>query len=753
MAAEGAFFMRKRFYIEDVDLVKIFVEEWNKRLDGIEETVLTLETRSNDHGSINDLFKRIHSVRGGSSFIGLSSVANLCRETESALEAAVKETADIDAGFIDSVRAAVALIKEYVTQLFNKLNEDAFSGEGTSRYIDFENEQQENSVLEGLTFARQNCEIRLTDNDSLNGLVNLDESDLETPQSEEFKKTLSEGIKEQFLFENTEHIERIENQFLVQLDKNEQDKDSIKELFRAVHSLKGGTGVYLSTLLPQSAGIPVLKEFSEAVHDYESALSLIRDKNLIFDKTMVDLSYEAVDYFKKVLDSVTYEKYDDLPAAEIIDKIHERISYLNDLPAGTVDHSVEKQPEPKPARVDEAQKNGNIAQSIRVSQEKLDKMMNTISELLITKNSFLHLSTRLNVAYNIPEISKEIKEIGFNINRISDELQNSIMAMRMVEIKTVFQKMPRVVRDISKNSGKQMELIMQGEETEIDKTITEQISDPLIHLIRNSADHGIESPDERRAKGKPEIGKIVLRAYNKNKYVYIEIEDDGNGIDAEKIKEKAIEKGFISQTDAEKMSANQLVNLIFLPGFSTAKKITEVSGRGVGMDIVKSNIEKIKGSVTIESELNKGTKMTIMLPLTLAVARGLVVEASDETYIFPLECIVETVKLDMHSIHEFKDKYFAHLRGEIIGVEWLCKIFLIGEKSAEKEQLNAVIISNGNEKFAIIVDKLKNEQEFVVKTFEGELASIPGISGSTLLGNGQVVLIINPASIIQLAKE
>jgi len=373
--------------------------------------------------------------------------------------------------------------------------------------------------------------------------------------------------------------------------------------------------------------------------------------------------------------------------------------------------------------------------------------------LLIAKNAFMHISSRLNLEYNLPEMSKEVKEVGLYINRISDELQNAIMSIRMVEIKTIFQKMPRVVRDISQSTGKKMELIMEGEDTEIDKTIIEQISDPLVHLIRNAADHGIEAPEERLSKGKPEIGRIVLRAYNKNKHVYIEIEDDGKGIDAEKLKKKAVEKGFITETEANRMSRSQLINLIFLPGFSTAKQITEVSGRGVGMDIVKSNIEKINGNVTIESVVDKGTKMIIQLPLTLAVSHGLTVEASGETYIFPLEYIVETVKIYRNNIHKFNDKYFTHLRGDVIGVEWLSKIFLTGDRDTGKEELNAVIISNGAEKYAIIVDKLKSEQEFVVKTLDGHLASIPGISGSTLLGNGQVVLIVNPVDIIQLAQK
>ena len=392
-------------------------------------------------------------------------------------------------------------------------------------------------------------------------------------------------------------------------------------------------------------------------------------------------------------------------------------------------------------------------QSIRVSQEKLDKMMNMISELLTAKNTFMHISSELNLNYNIPKMAKQVKEVGDYINRISDELQNVVMSIRMVEIKTVFQKLPRVVRDISQATGKKMELVMEGEDTGVDKTIIDQISDPLVHLVRNAADHGIEPPESRLAKGKRETGRITLRAYNRNKHVYIEIEDDGKGIDTEELKRKAVERGFIARDEAKKMNPRQAMDLIFLPGFSTAKQVTEVSGRGVGMDIVKSNIESINGSIAIESEVDKGTRITVQLPLTLAVSSGLVVEASGETYIIPLENVVETVKINVKDIHSFGGKCFARLRGDVIGLEWLSRIFMTGERDMLNEEFNAVVISSGSEKCAFIVDKFKNEQEFVVKVLDGHLAAIPGISGSTLLGNGRVVLIVNPSDIIRLAQE
>ncbi|NSA87127.1 chemotaxis protein histidine kinase CheA [Clostridium beijerinckii] len=382
-------------------------------------------------------------------------------------------------------------------------------------------------------------------------------------------------------------------------------------------------------------------------------------------------------------------------------------------------------------------------------------MMNTIAELMVTKNAFMHVAKRLSLEYDIPDLAKEVKEIGASVNRISDELQNSMMSMRMVEVKTVFQKMPRIIRDVSQITNKKVNLIIEGESTEIDKTIIERISDPLVHIIRNAVDHGIEEPETRIKEGKNEIGTIYLRAYNNNKNVYIEVQDDGKGIDSEEIRKKVIDKGFIEPSVLNNMDKKQILNLIFLPGFSTAKKITEVSGRGVGMDIVRSNINKINGIVDIDSEVNKGTKMTIQLPLTLAVSRGLLVKSVEENYIIPIDNIIETVKIPKDNVYEFNNKHFAHLRGEIIGIEWLSKFLLIDRlenNTSKAEELNIVTITNGVEKLGLVVDKLLNEQEFVIKALSDSLGEIPGISGSTLLGDGKVVLILNSGDIIKMAR-
>lgn len=747
--------MRYAFNPEDVNILRMLLDEWKKKQEDLEKLVLKLEVCSDDLALANDIYNRVHGIKRGSSFMGLVFVTKLSHEIETVLDVAREKNIEVDSELIDHLLTIVDLLSNYMIRLIQKVKEHDPLNEGTELVIDVDDENSIDEIAEKTNaILNKQKQRKKTIYEASEG-GDYEAPKMETLQSEEFTKTLSEDVKEQFLFETYDHIDRIENQCLIKLEKEENNLDAINELFRAVHSIKGGTGLFIATVPKESPHFAVVKDFSDVVHIFENLLELIRDREIHFDEKVLAICYETVDYFKVSLDSVALDKEVSIPNAEILRKIDDCISYIKSLPDRKAGMDSGANFKKSYHRQDQTQKAALTPsmQSIRVSQDKLDKMMNMISELLIAKNAFMHIAAKLNVEYDLPEMSKEVKRVGFSISRISDELQNAIMSMRMIEVKTVFQKMPRIVRDISQSTGKKMELFMEGENTEIDKTIVEQISDPIVHLIRNAADHGIENPEDRRRKGKSETGKITLRAYNKNKHVYIEIEDDGKGIDAQLLKQKAIDKGLITMEDAEKMTEGQLINLIFLPGFSTAGQITEVSGRGVGMDIVKSNIEKINGNMMIDSKVDKGTKMVIQLPLTLAVSRGLTVNVLNETYIIPIDYISETVKIHTNDIHEFNEKYFVHLRGDVIGIEWLSKLFLLGERSMNHEELNTVIISNGTEKFGIVVDKLKNEQEFVMKTLDGHLAGIPGISGSTLLGNGQVVLIVNPIEIIQLAKK
>lgn len=745
------------FESADLEILNLFIEESVESSNQVEKEILKLETSAEKDELINDIFRAIHSIKGGSSFLGLVGITKLSHSMETALDNLRKKKIEISTEFVDCFIEGLDLLSSFIYDIQDKVN--IINSEGINGKFEIEL-KDEDKVTDIIARA---SDILGNEQEKIKEVVKEDKSE------EEFffeidPKALDE-FKEQFITETLEHIEKVENDYLVNLDKKQNDVVIVNDLFRSIHTIKGLTGVFLGILKDDNPCLACVKDISLVSHSFETLLSIFRDKKLNFKRENIDLSYEIVDYIKICVSVVSGINEVFIPAQEILDKINRQTEDLSKYLLDNLKENSEQEnrkiknqsnSDTNDEVLKEALKKETQLQSIRVNQEKLDKMMNTIAELMVTKNAFMHVSKRLSLEYNIPDIAKEVKEIGASVNRISDELQNSMMSIRMVEVKTVFQKMPRIIRDVSQVTNKKVNLIIEGETTEIDKTIIERISDPLVHIIRNAVDHGIEDPKTRIQKGKNEIGTIYLRAYNKNKNVYIEVQDDGKGIDSEEIRKKVIDKGFIESNVLNNMDKKQILNLIFLPGFSTAKKITEVSGRGVGMDIVKSNINKINGIVNIDSEVNEGTKMTIQLPLTLAVSRGLLIQSVEENYIIPIDNIIETIKIHKDNIYEFNNKHFAHLRGEIIGIEWLSKLLIINSMencTEEAEEINIVLITNGVEKIGLAVDKLLNEQEFVIKALSDCLGEIPGISGSTLLGDGRVVLILNPGDIIKMAKR
>jgi two-component system chemotaxis sensor kinase CheA len=735
--------MNDSIVLEQKDFWNMLLDDWKQCRDGLDELMLKLEVNGEDRALADDLFGRIHRVKRGASFTGLTAITMITHEIETALQMFPEREPEVRSEIIDCLLAAADILNDCIERLNDRL-QDPGAGEGDVLTIEWDVDDRWNEVAQQL---RDILAAR-------SGHPSGGEEGAEEPFSDPPGKT-----KEEFLFEIYELLDRM-NGLFPGLEQDEHNIGALNELLLTVRGMKDGIEIFSAVLQPDGELSRTLGELALAVQRFETLLALIVNKKHAFSKEWLRLSQALAEYMKDALESAAMDQAAIPLSEDLSDRLDKALAAL----ASAEDQADSGQPHPaddpdrstapaSDARQAQEQKTA-LPQSIRVSQEKLDKMMNMISELLIAKNGFMHLSAKLNTEYDLPELSKEMKEVGLSLNRISEELQNAVMSVRMVEVKTVFQKMPRIVRDVAQMTGKKIELTMTGENTEIDKTIIEQISDPIVHLIRNAADHGIEHADERVRKGKSETGRIILRAYNKDKNVYIEIEDDGKGIDTSMLKRKAVERGFITPEQADRMTKSQLTNLIFLPGFSTAGQITGVSGRGVGMDIVKKNIEKIKGGVTIHSEVDKGTKIVIHLPLTIAISRGLVVDVADESYIVPIDHISETVKINARDIHEYDGKYFASYKGEAIGIEWMSRLFLLGDLDrGNAEEHHAVIVSDGAEKFGLIVDRLRNEQEFVIKPLHGQLARIPGISGSTLLGDGRVVLIVNPIELIQLAKK
>ncbi|EMY4571157.1 chemotaxis protein CheA, partial [Campylobacter coli] len=396
---------------------------------------------------------------------------------------------------------------------------------------------------------------------------------------------------------------------------------------------------------------------------------------------------------------------------------------------------------------------GGMDQTIRVEVKRLDHLMNLIGELVLGKNRLLKIYDDVEERYEGEKFLEELNQVVSQLSIITTDVQLAVMKTRMQPIAKVFNKFPRVVRDLSRELGKQIELEITGEETELDKSIVEEIGDPIMHMIRNSCDHGVEDPATRAANGKPEKGIVQLKAYNEGNHIVVEITDDGKGLDANSLKAKAIEKNLITEREADQMTDKEAFALIFKPGFSTAAKVTNVSGRGVGMDVVKTNIEKLNGVIEIDSELGKGSSFKLKIPLTLAIIQSLLVGTQEEFYAIPLASVLETVRVPIDDIYTIEGKNVLRLRDEVLSLVRLSDVFGVKQVLESGDQTYVVVIGVAESKLGIIVDTLVGQEEIVIKSMGDYLQNIQGIAGATIRGDGRVTLIIDVGAMMDMAKE
>lgn len=417
---------------------------------------------------------------------------------------------------------------------------------------------------------------------------------------------------------------------------------------------------------------------------------------------------------------------------------------------------------PKPAPRADAKAGGkdeskavatNVEQTVRVDVRRLDNLMNLIGELVLGKNRLIKIYGDVEERYDGEKFLEELNQVVSGISSVTTDLQLAVMKTRMQPVGKVFNKFPRMVRDLSRELKKSIDLVITGEETELDKSIVEEIGDPLIHIIRNSCDHGVESPEERKALGKPEVGRVDLKAYNEGNHIVIEITDDGKGLDADFLKQKAIEKGLISEKDADGMSDKEAFGIIFKPGFSTAKTISNVSGRGVGMDVVKTNVEKLNGIIEIDSEKGAGTTFKLKIPLTLAIIQALLVGAQEEYYAIPLSSVIETVRIGQDEIYSVDGKSVLRLRDQVLSLVRLADIFGVDSVLESSSEVYVVIIALAEQKIGVIVDYLIGQEEVVIKSLGYYLKSTRGIAGATVRGDGKITLIVDVAAMMEMAKE
>lgn len=609
-------------------------------------------------------------------------------------------------------------------------------------------------------------------------------------------------IIEDFLIESFELIDQLD-QDLVELETRPKDLDLLNRIFRVAHTIKG------------SSSFLGFETLTYLTHNMEDVLNKARKGDLEITHEIMDVILESTDLMKALLESIKAtgsdyqdtqidlsvkklqaisngespadsehkteeteetqqetqdEDYSHLSEEEVEQEINRLLKERQELDRkkrqskkAQVSQTQTPQSENKNGSSPKSQENSKkqdektpsttIEQTVRVDVKRLDHLMNLIGELVLGKNRLLRIHRDINDKYNNNTLSDELNQIVSSISTVTTDLQLAVMKTRMLPIVKVFNKFPRMVRDLARELNKNIELIMSGEETELDKSIIEEIGDPLVHIIRNSCDHGIETPQDRLKQGKSETGKIELKAYNEGNHIVIEIQDDGKGLDPEALKKKALEKGLISERDSLSMHDKEAFSLIFKAGFSTAASITNISGRGVGMDVVKTNIEKLNGIIDIESQPGAGTTLKLKIPLTLAIIQALIVGVQEEFYAIPLSSVLETVRISQEEIHTVDGKSVLRLRDEILPLMHMSNIFDIQNDFGNSNEIYVVIIGLAEQKIGMIVDSLIGQEEVVIKSLGEYLKNIQGIAGATVRGDGKITLIVDVVAVMEMGRD
>lgn len=543
-----------------------------------------------------------------------------------------------------------------------------------------------------------------------------------------------------FIVESEELIDKLD-QDLVELENRKNDLDLLNGIFRCAHTIKG------------SSSFLGFDKMSKVTHHAEEILNKLRKGEMVVTRDIMDILLEFVDVIKKLLDDIK-NGADTTSIDETVKKLKlanegKFVASSTKAPEQPQESKKSKKSPNKPSQIKKVSK--AIEQTIRVDVSRLDSLMNLVGELVLSRNRITQLAMELERKHEGDFIIEQLTETTSQIGLITTELQLAVMKTRMVPIGKVFNKFPRMVRDLCRDLNKEIELIISGEDTELDKSVVEEIGDPLIHMLRNAVDHGVESPEERVKKGKPRKGNVWLNAYHEGNHIVIEIKDDGKGIDPEKIKQKAIEKQIITPDEAKNLNKEEIFGLIFRPGFSTAEKVTGVSGRGVGMDVVKTNIEKLNGIITIDSEINKGSTFKLKLPLTLAIIQALLVEVSGEVFAIPLVSVIETVKINDNEIHNFEGREVLKLRDSVLSLIRLDEVFQL--EGSFSQDMYVVVVALAEKKIGLIVDRLVGQEEIVIKSLGEYLGGNVGIAGATIMGDGKVRLIIDVSGIMEIATK
>ncbi|EFM22217.1 chemotaxis protein CheA [Selenomonas sp. oral taxon 149] len=683
----------------DNQYMDMFLDESHEHLQSLNEGLLRLEENMEEISVVNDIFRNAHTLKGMSATMGFAKIAELTHEMEDVLDLVRKEELKLNEDIMDTLFKCLDSLEQMVDSVGNGEAEDVVD---VSDLVAKLSSISKGTPPPAAAPAAGGASTAPAAGDASGGAG----SDL--------------GIDD------------------IDLDVMKKAKDAGMNVFHVKVTLME------SCVLKAARSVMVmhaLDEIGDVIKSVPPAEDLEQEKfERSFDVVIAtSADTEAV---KNAVDTVS--EIEDIGVEELDpDALGKQIEPAPAQTAPAAAPAAKKPAAPTKkagAKSAPAAKKPHQSQSVRVDIEKLDTLMNLMGELVINKVRL----EQIGQTHRMSDLMETLEQM----DRVTGDLQNIVMKVRMVPVSAVFNRFPRMVRDVSKELGKEINLTIEGEETELDRTVIDEIGDPIMHLLRNSLDHGVESPDAREAKGKPRVGEVGLIARHEGNNVVIMITDDGAGIDADKIRRKAVEKGMITQDEADRLDDADAVRLIFLPGFSTAEQITDISGRGVGMDVVRSKIEALSGHVDVETHIDEGSIFKIKLPLTLAIIQAMLVRVQEEMYAIPLTSIDSTVNIEPTDIQTIQNKEVIVLRGEIIPIVRMEEALQVPHVK-DSEELFVVVVHAGEAKAGIVVDNLIGQQEIVIKTLGNLFAGLKLFGGATVLGDGRVALILDVATMIQ----
>jgi two-component system chemotaxis sensor kinase CheA len=759
------------------------LEEVSELLEGLNEKLLELEQSPEDKAVINEIFRLTHSIKSESALVGFKNMSTIAHKMEDIFERVRRGALLVDKSIIDSLLAAYDRIMQLIAAVQNGQNEADYEiSDVINPLLEILKEKPVEKKKEEPEKQKSSQEVKkdagadekfATDLKIVEGVVES-LSGLEFTETE--KNQIEEGLeKGEVFYKIAFHLEdecdmRYPRAYLVYNNfvNNGVVVKTVPDVQQETDDEKFG---YVELYLLTSSSKEVLVECAEV--DQVDRLEIFTiDKKVIsgefgFDSNVdsgisAEELQEAERLEKEWMSQLENERKESVKDSKQESDVESNLK--SDLvKKGTADggskiitdadkeiigkdlKKEEKKTIPTSQPIREAQK-----QTIRVDIERLDTLMNLVGELIINRSRFIQIHDKIGEHIDIQEVRTELEDATNELDRIADLMQMGMMQARMVPIGNVFSKFPRLVRDLANQLHKVVDLEIIGENTEIDRTVIELIADPLTHLIRNSVDHGLETPEERENKGKPRQGKVVLKSYQEGSSIYIEVSDDGKGINVDTIKEKVLEKGLATPQQLQSLPVPEILNFIFEPGFSTKKDITSTSGRGVGMDVVKTQIEKLRGRVDIHTSVGEGTKFIIVLPLTLTIVEALLVNVQRNIFAVPISVVEETIKINKNEIKDFDDYQVYNLRNETLAIIYLSD--LVGlERENEEDELYIVVVSFERRKIGLVVNNLIGEQDIVIKALDEVLKNNEGIAGATVLGDGKIALILDTSTLVKTA--